>query len=90
MSVDAARTERSNSVHQSPVWARIAARVVLLVLILLALAAVFFAGGWYNGGFREREENVVPVPEAPCMEYYCHPMGRGGQQCYQRPVPCAP
>jgi hypothetical protein len=83
-----AQTERSNAVHPFPAWVRIGVRVVLGVLVLLVLAAVFFAGGWYNGGFREREEILVPVPEAPCMVYSCHPMGRGGQQCYQRAVPC--
>jgi hypothetical protein len=83
------QTERSSTVHQFPAWARLAARVVFVVLGVLVLAAVFFAGGWYNGGFREREDILVPVPEeAPCSEYYCHPMGRGGQQCYQRIVPC--
>jgi hypothetical protein len=85
-----AQTERSNTVHQFPAWARLTARVVLVVLVVFVLVAVFFAGGWYNGGgLREREDILVPVPEeAPCSEYYCHPMGRGGQQCYQRIVPC--
>jgi hypothetical protein len=88
MTIGSAQTERPNTVHQFPAWARIAARVVLVVIVLLVLAAVFFAGGWYNGGFREREE-ILPVPEAPCMVYTCHPMGRGGQQCYEQPVPCS-
>ena len=29
-------------------------------MVVLVLAAVFFAGGWYNGGFREREDFLVP------------------------------
>jgi hypothetical protein len=61
----------------------------LVVLVVLVLAAVFFAGGWYNGGFREREDIMVPV-EAPCTVYSCHPRGPGGQQCYWQYVPCAP
>ena len=85
-----AQTERSNTVHQFPAWARLAAGVALVVLVVLVLAADFFAGGWYyRHGFRGREDILVPVPEeAPCTMYSCHPMGRGGQQCYQRYVPC--
>ena len=80
------RRERSNTVHQSAAWARLAAGVVL---VLLALAAVFFAGGWYFGGGSGEREDIVPEPvEAPCTVYSCHPMGRGGQQCYRRIVPC--
>jgi hypothetical protein len=40
------RRERSNTVHPFPAWARLAAGVVLVVLVLVVLAAVFFAGGW--------------------------------------------
>ena len=82
------RRERSNTVHQFPAWARLAARVVLGVLVVLVLAAVFYAGGrFYGDGSREREDIVVPV-EAPCSVYSCHPRGPGGQQCYWQLVPC--
>jgi hypothetical protein len=82
-------SSNEGSVHRFPAWARIAASVVLGLLVLVVLAAVFFAGGWvFGGGSTEREE-ILPVPqETPCSIYSCHPMGRGGQQCYRRIVPC--
>jgi heme A synthase len=67
------------------IWARRVAGVVLAVLVL---AVVFLAGGrYYGGGSTEREDVLVPE-EASCVQPSCHPMGRGGQQCYYRYVPC--
>jgi len=68
------------------IWARLVAVIVFVVLVL----AVFFFAGFFTrehyGDHRYREEVVPGQPG--CVQPECHPMGKGGQQCYYRPVPC--
>ena len=67
------------------IWARLVAVIVFVVLV----PAVFFFAGFFTRehyGDHHYREDVVPG-EAACVQPECHPMGRGGQHCYYRPVP---
>jgi heme/copper-type cytochrome/quinol oxidase subunit 2 len=84
----AASATKANSANAANwwIWARLVAVIVFVVLVL----AVFFFAGFFTRehyGDHHYREDVVPG-EAACVQPECHPMGRGGQHCYYRPVPC--
>jgi hypothetical protein len=75
------------------IWARLVAVVVFIVLALAVFfAAGFFTGSHYGGGYRE--DFLVPGEQAPspgghqCIQTFCQPAGRYGQQCAQHWVNC--
>jgi len=71
-----------------PVWARLAAGVVLIVAVIAVdFSAGFFAEREYPYLLAAMEEGFVPEPDN-CLQTFCVPAGRAGQHCRQYWAPC--
>jgi hypothetical protein len=71
-----------------PVWARLAAGVVLVVSIVAAVfSAGFFTEREYPYLFASLEGSLEPEQDL-CIQMSCVPAGRAGQHCRQYWAPC--